>query len=1044
MNTSQLINNIISSDSLNTNQSNLNPFIKEEKFKMTDLGKFFNSQDMHYVKTDLNDMRPIKRIFGTFDTTDDSITKARVTIKNNKELFLLLHKQLYEKLANNSIKTYAIGQELNNIRKIVIDIDFVSDNDNEHEIFSVFSDTAKILEELFDCKSIIYARHPNIKNVEVIKNIPQTTSFTPFNLPFELLQKINSIKKDVLPTVVSEITVCETVKKYKYGCHIILDKYINSDLKLDRDNTYEHIIRDARIQKFIEKYGNNFIDKAVFNSHQIFWIYGGNKNGSNPYLELDRNTLQLINPYKKFIDMGMSFEQFVEANPDFDFSVPLYDSFENTDFEDKLFVPPEYIKEQERKSTNTNYNNSNISLEDIEKLLSMIDYKETENYRDVRFKIIAALACEFNHSPDIWYILKDYLQQWNIKRGFEADYHMNLMERTYFSGSDEDREDAPTIGTLFYFAKLHSPEEYEIWNNTRNTFDNSILEGNDIWSDDDDYTSITSNEVCSFSPLDEKTENIGTKEKAQKTQRDTFLAHHLNKIVENRMKKAYESLTEYENDRKQCIKDIFNYAKLRFFCMANPINTVVTINSNNDISIDKTNDIVRTYKSFGTIPGVASYFPEIDPEIKKMYKQIDAVTLLTESPYRKIYSGVDFMPYNSPSIERIFYRDGSYYVNSFTGYNPRIYTDSVVPDLSYYDNYINDFINNNLGNPDGIPAPFKLDQEQLDFINKHPVFMKPFALTLLNIAGGVEYANYVEKVIAQEIQEPDNLLPVAQLFYSICRQGKGFMEKTIAEIVGQKYCVEVNSREEFDGTHRTPFENTLNVFINEANATNWGKNSIDTLKSHIDGKKELIANRKCIQEYKYTTRSRVWVFTNNINGFMIDIENGNGRFNVFKACNFIPVPDVFSIFLNNTVEIFRKYDWYYKGLYEYFNNIQYTEAEIRKIYETDYMKIMREADKSYMKMWIEQLSTDETIIEYYKTERIKERIHIMSIDDGFVTANQLRNAFCDWLFKNNIDFKVTPRWFRLEMSKYPDVFVKRERQLNHTNVYNINISKCDF
>ena len=138
----------------------------------------------------------------------------------------------------------------------------------------------------------------------------------------------------------------ETVKKYKYGCHIILDKYINSDLKLDRENTYEHIVRDPRIQKYMEKYGNNFIDKAVFNSHQIFWIYGGNKNGSNPYLELDRNTLQLINPYKKFIDMGMTFEQFVEANPDFDFSVHLYDSFENNDFEDKLFVPPEYIKEQ--------------------------------------------------------------------------------------------------------------------------------------------------------------------------------------------------------------------------------------------------------------------------------------------------------------------------------------------------------------------------------------------------------------------------------------------------------------------------------------------------------------------------------------------------------------------------------------------------------------------------------------------------------------------------------------------------------------------------
>ena len=1030
MNTTQLI----SSYSLNTNQSNINSFIKEENNKMTDLGKFFNSQDMHYVKTDLNDVRPFKRVFGTFDTTDDSITKARVTIKNNKELFLLLHKQLYEKLANNSIKTYAIGQELNNIRKIVIDIDFVSDNDNEHEIFSVFADTAKILEELFDCKSVVYARHPNIKNIEVVNSVPQTTSFTPFNLPFELLQKINSIKKDVLPTVVSQ---CDTVKKYKYGCHIILDKYINSDLKLDRENTYEHIIRDARIQKYIEKYGKNFIDKAVFNSHQIFWIYGGNKNGSNPYLELDRNSLQLINPYKKYIDMGMTFDQFVEANPDFDFSIPLYDSFENTDIEEKLFVPPQYIEEQERKTTNTSYNNSNISLQDIEKLLSMIDGKKTEDYTKVRFPIIACLAREFNHSDEVWYILKDFLQQWNRERGMDSDYHMSMLERSYFSGCDEDYEDGYTLGTLYYLAKMHSPEEYEIWNNTRNTFDNSILEGSDEWSDDDSYTSITSNEVCSYSPIEKA-------EKAEKTQKDIFLAHHLNKIVESRMKKSYESITEYENDRKQCIKDIFNYAKLRFFCMAEPINTIVTINSKNDISINKTNDFVRTYKSFGTIPGIAQYFPEIDPDIKKMYKQTDAVTLLTESQYRKIYSGIDFMPYNSPNIERIFYRDGSYFVNSFTGYNPRIYTDSIVPNLSYYDNYINDFINNNLGNPDGIPAPFKLDQDQLDFINKHPVFMKPFALTLLNIAGGIEYANYIEKVIAQEIQEPDNLLPIAQVFYSICRQGKGFLEKTIAEIVGQKYCVEVNSREEFDGTHRTPFENTLNVFINEANASNWGKNSVDTIKNHVDGKKDLIANRKCIQEYKYTTRSRVWVFTNNINGFMIDIENGNGRFNVFKAYNFIPVPEVFSIFLNNTVEIFRKYDWYYKGLYDYFNNIEYTEGEIRTIHETDYMTIMREADKSYMKMWIEQLSTDETIIEYYKTKRVKERIHIMELGDGLVTANQLRNSFCDWLFKNNIDFKVTPRWFRLEISKYPDVFVKRDIQLNHSNVYNININKCEL
>ena len=267
--------------------------------------------------------------------------------------------------------------------------------------------------------------------------------------------------------------------------------------------------------------------------------------------------------------------------------------------------------------------------------------------------------------------------------------------------------------------------------------------------------------------------------------------------------------------------------------------------------------------------------------------------------------------------------------------------------------------------------------------------------------------------------------------------------KTISDIIGDKYCVEVNKKDEIENTHSVPFEGTLVCNLNECNAKNFGKDLVDLFKSYIDGVKLRTANRKNIQAYQYTMRTRIIATTNNADGFAFDIENGNDRINAFSAYNYIPDQQTTREFLSKTLDIFRKSKWYYRELYNLFNSIQYTETEILHIYMTEYMKNIIEADVNPMREWINQLSTDESSIEYYVNSKIKKTICMSQIpSDALVTATQLRNAFMNWCYHNNIQYNKNLRAFTLELCNYPNVFIKYDRTINRYTVYTINL--CDF
>lgn len=619
---------------------------------METLSEFCNNQKHHSVNGDLYTVRAVKPVFGTFDNTDKSVYGTRFTLnlRDKNNFFILLHKQQYEKLSDSKTRTYAIGQELNNIRKIVVDIDFVTTVDTpESIVFKWFKNVSDRLYYLFDCENTVYTRHPNLKSHEV----NGTTS-----------------------------------QYLKWGCHIIVDKFIDSDNKNTLENTYQHIIRDEYISKMIEHFGDNFIDKALFRPHQIFWLYGGNKNGSSPYMELDLETLELINPYKKWIDMGISFEEFYTMNPTFDFTIPTYDSFGVEYLHTMMFEPPTYVEPVETDITCDEYtgnkmnavqlrNEVAMSIDDVQQLLEMIDGKKSEDYSGVRFPIIASISREFNRSEEVWLILKGYLEKWNCQRGMQPDYHLDALKRSYFQGC-RDNEGGYSLGTLCYIAKEHNPDKYQQWYNSHDWFDYSILGDNNM---------------CDFSDeIDSQNTPKSNKPKSIKHNINSpFKPEDLNKIVKHFMKDSYETINDYEKDRNDCTNALFQYAKTRFFCLQKPINTVFIVCAGNKHTIERISDLKSTYKNVGKILGTKCYFKNADKDDCK--PTTDAITILTESQYRQIYAGMDFLPYNAKEIKHTYIDDGVTYVNNFTGYNPKIYSDEIIPDLSAYQPIIDEFIN---------------------------------------------------------------------------------------------------------------------------------------------------------------------------------------------------------------------------------------------------------------------------------------------------------------------------------------------------------------
>lgn len=970
---------------------------------------FINKQVHYKAGSDLDNARNNTLIFGTYNPPKDLgyINNYRFSINNNKNNFLtfskLLYEQTYNKLLNPNYRTIPVGIELNGLHKIVIDIDTIT-TDVITTMFPVFLEVKDIFKQYFNCNVKIFTREPD-KKEEIIKD--------------------NQAIKDCF---------------YKYGCHIIIDKYIYQE---DAKNTYIDIVNIPRIKELIEKYGNNFIDPAVFQPHHIFWLFGSCKDGSNVYRELN-DDCSLKNFFGiEYKQLQKSFEEFCSENKKFDFYIDTYtNNFICNSKKNNIFTPKKEVNNSENlfdipppsvatvdnydiytpfhkeeinivKTNHSEFNEEQLDIKYLDSLLALIDPQSTEDYSNVRLKIIAGVSRAFNQSEEAWEILLKYLQLWNEALDRDINYHIDPIKKSFFEGVPA-RDEGISLGSVRFLAQQHNPEKYEEWKNEVYgiDFDNLYSDECEFNEEESDKTEKT-----------EKTEKTSTVQTISR-----FNEKILSNIVKKHIKESYEEEEDFIEDRQKVINLFIKYFKDRVFYLKYPANSVFI-----DGKIYKKSDVLATFEGFGKIPGIRTFFDDC----KLPYPAIDAFSFMNKCQYRTLCDKSDFIPINGIPNKKIIEKDGYKILNTFTGYNPKIYSTEQVPDLSKYETIITEFINYNIGD--------KLSKENKDYVMAHPVWFRMFALTMLNICGSIEYCEYLKKFIAQLIQEPNTLLPIGLLFHSRCRQGKGLLIKMISMIIGEDYVVECNTKEDLFGVHSVPFENRLLVNINEAKSTQFGQDIVDIMKSYIDGDKLRTANRKNIQAYEYTIKARIISTTNNLNGFAFDTENGNHRFNAFTSYNYMPDQEIVYNIISKTIDVWKKSSWFYRELYNYFNTIKFTHNEVLHIYNTPYLQAIIDASDSPVKTWLDQLNNDETRINYYKTYRKLEEISINNItEDCIIPAKNLWIAFNRFCSDSYINSKMTSKSFYLELNKYPEIVKKHDVKLHNLVCYHLLHNKCEL
>ena len=979
---------------------------------MNNLIKFINKQSHYRAGDELDIARNNTLIFGTYNPPKDLgyINNYRFSINNTKNNFLtfskLLYEQIYNKIANPSYRTIPVGIELNGLHKIVIDIDTIT-TDGIQKMFPIFLEVRDILSDYFNCNVKIYTREPTkCESLQDDKNTENTDN------------------KKIL---------------HKYGCHIIIDKYIYQE---DAKSTYIDITNIPRIKELIDYYGTNFIDPAVFQPHHIFWLFGSCKDGSKMYYELLDNG-NLVCPFdKEYFQLNKSFDEFCKDNKKFDFFIDTYtNNFicslkkndEKFEFEGKeinlskndvvidnydIYTP--FHKEEEKVVVIEKHDNTNhcqLDIKHLDSLLALIDPKSTEDYQNVRLKIIAGVSREYNQSNEAWNILEKYLKSWNVALNREVNYHIEPIKRSYFSGIPA-RHEGISLGSVRFLASQHNPEKYEEW-------------CQDVFGID--FEGLY-NDECEFNEDSGDESSIGREQKDTTTNTKTTITRFneklLSKIVKKHIKESYENEEDYIKDRETVIKTFIQYFKDRVFYLKYPANSVCI-----DGKIFKKSDVVATYEGYGNIPGIKTFFDDC----KLPYPSIDAFSFMNKCQYRTLCDKSDFIPVNGIPNKKIIEKDGLKILNTFTGYNPKIYSTEDIPDLTSYQTIINEFINYNIGD--------KISKENKDYIFSHPTWLQPYILAMLNITGGVEYCEYLKKFIAQIIQEPDNLLPVGILFYSKCRQGKNLVIKMISMIVGDDYVTECNTKEDLFGVHSVPFENRLLVNINEASASEFGKNIVDLMKSFIDGNKLRTANRKNIQAYEYSTKARVIATTNNADGFAFDVNNGNARINAFKAYNYMPQQIKTLPFLEKTIDVWKKSNWFYRELYNYFNNIKYTTIDILKIYETEYLKSIKDADIDIIEEFLKGLQYNTEEVNCLKG-RNKISVPLNKIDENYhIIASELFRVFIEYCKYNNYTDKYAARKFYTNIADTD----KYGKYITKTRYYGFNVyiikdfnNDCEF
>lgn len=890
--------------------------------------------------------------------------------------------------------TVAVGIVLTGKRKICIDLDY--SNTSEDVPIELFKQCNKRLCEMFSTNSNLYIRPPY-----------------------------------------------QCGQLFKHGAHIILEALTDDE---HREATYNYIINDIEINKIFPNNAKKVVDKCMLNAKRVFWIDGSCKPESHMYLRYDieedcytSSSFDIVElgdkefgdaDYSKYTDCILR-DEYVDSSDqpvfsDFDknkiMTFDLPKGFKITE------SPCSSVSETRKSNTSFDTDQDKFTVKEVRDLLDHIpDSAITDGiYTTIKLPIITAVARNFEDTDDYdegWTIIKEIVgEKWNRIIGRPKNNDIDSFRQTYYNGYKTDRDQIYTMGTVMKIVKDSNPSFYD-----------------DFCADKYGVKNRDWNVFCEFSDDEEEEKvdsSIVSSDQSQRRNANLPFVQDwvLKKICKKYMKTAdtgYESEDDYMKDRNKTINEIKNYLSPRIVFLQSPINTCY-VNGH----IERNGDILGTWKNIGKIYGTRTYFDEKDIKGPKE-PTIDAINAYFNC--RSVINKADFIPCNkigggSADIV-IDHNTGEKVLNTFKGYNPVIQSTEPIPDLSEYQSMINDFMNM-------IP---ELTDTMKNYINNHPVFMRLYVLAMLNISGGIEYCDYVKKFVAQMIQEPDNLLPVGILFYSRCRQGKGLLIKMISQIIGDEYVVECNNKDDLLGAHRVPFENTLLVNINEARASEFGKDIVDVMKSYIDGTKYRVANRKNIQAYTYTMRSRIIATTNNANGFSFDVANGNARINAFSALNFMPDQSITQPFFAKTIDVWKKQGWFIRELYNYFNNIKYTNEEILHIYKTEYMMNIMDASIDPVEEWLQQLSEDDTQIAVYETNRRKEfkNVKFVTTEDK-ITAAELKRAFDSYCLLYHNGYKMNMKSFILELTKYPKFVMKCDSKIQNRLVYHLMGVGCEL
>ena len=714
---------------------------------------------------------------------------------------------------------------------------------------------------------------------------------------------------------------------YKYGAHAVFNSYITKE---ESHFVYNKIIKALENLCVCEELGvkpNDLIDKCIITGNTAFWLFGSCKSVSSMYYRLVESSSVLGFEEPESLEDSLEyFEQFFVC-----YNVTkMTHHFEIKSEEFESFKAAKISCATVQNGAQNTFNPS-----EIKSIVNLLPINKPDRFSS-GYEYLFTVFCAMGHSS-MWSSgclneFHKFLKKYNLANGESEDHHF---EKFKDFNTISNRNSGFNIGTLINIIREYAPENY------------SEL--------------IKTKRECLF------------KEPGFDPVVRESIVKDLKKRFFPEIKKGYfNQVEDYIKARKEYILSVYNYLEPRVFAVSNPISSVYY-----NGRIVKIDDFIKTFKNIGTVPGISDFFAGRDSESKKEYSKIEIFKSFIEREDRTIYDSVDLLCSPLENFDRVFTNDkGEKIVNSFTGYNKNCFCETDIPnDLLIKCENVFDDILDYIGD--------RLDRELVEWVMTFDPVLRINLLLILNLTGTIEETNYVLMYLAQIIQDPNELLPIALLFYSSQGQGKGLTEKLINCIIGD-YTTEYTTFQQAFGDHSGGFQNKLVTFINEANATNFGRGCMELLKSVIDGNKKLIVNPKGIQPYEYTNRSRLIFFTNNFDSIGIDFVNQR-RFVCFKSLDLFNNEN--SILTKVYCEVLKdlyKCPGFTRKVYNFFMNYKVDYIVLSKRIKNKFMESLDECNEKICLQWIHDpdiLINDDTIEDIIKH---KYRINISTAFNSFL------------------------------------------------------------